>query len=124
MAEGMVTLLHLASVNRLPHKTVEWLRNAVEGEGIFARYKTDGTVVEGYRYESTAIYGLVGMLAKTIGDETLANKALARMEGMRIFDSANKLNGAFGNVDGTGIFSFDQCIALLTYGEFQESDEE
>lgn len=117
MAEGMVTLLHLASIDRLQPQTVEWLRTAVEGEGIFARYKTDGSIVEGYRYESTAIYGLVCMLAQTIGDEILANKALARMEAMRIFDSANKFDGAFGNPDGTGIYSFDQCIALLAYSK-------
>ncbi|HEY5583984.1 MAG TPA: glycosyl hydrolase family 8 [Ruminiclostridium sp.] len=124
MAEGMVTLLHLASMNRLQPKTVDWLRTAVEGEGIFARYTTDGSVALGYRYESTAIYGLVSMIAKAIGDETLANKALARMEDMRVFDSENQVNGAFGNVDGTGIYSFDQCIALLTYSKFEESDAE
>ena len=77
----------------------------------------------GYKYESTAIYGLVSMIAQTLGDETLANKALARMEDMRVFDSDNKINGAFGNADGTGIYSFDQCIALLTYSRFEESDE-
>ncbi|MHB8061970.1 MAG: hypothetical protein ACYDG2_04940, partial [Ruminiclostridium sp.] len=103
----------------LQPKTVDWLRTAVEGEGIFARYKTDGSIVDGYRYESTAVYGLVSMLARTIGDENLANKALARMETMRIFDSANILNGAFGNANGTGIYSFDQCIALLTYSKIE-----
>jgi peroxiredoxin/endo-1,4-beta-D-glucanase Y len=117
MAEGMVTLIHLASIGRLKPETVAWLRTAVEGEGVFARYKTDGSITSGYRYESTAIYGLVSMLARAIGDETLANKALARMETMRIFDSANKLNGAFGNKDGTGIYAFDQCIALLAYSK-------
>ncbi len=118
MSEGMVTLLHLARIGRLQPKTVEWLKTAVEGDGIFARYKTDGSIVEGYGYESTAIYGLVCMIAQTIGDEILANKALARMEAMRIFDSANKLDGAFGNSDGTGIYSFDQCIALLAYSKY------
>lgn len=119
MSEGMVTLLNLASIGRLQPKTVEWIKTALEGDGIFARYKTDGSIVEGYRYESTAIYGLVCMIAQTIGDETLANKALAKMEAMRIFDSTNKLDGAFGNADGTGIYSFDQCIALLTYSKYQ-----
>jgi len=117
MAEGLVTLLHLASIGRLQPKTLDWLRTSIEGDGIFARYKTDGSIVKGYRYESTAIYGLASLIAQTMGDKTLANNAIARMEAMRIFNSANELNGSFGNADGTGIYSFDQCIALLTYSK-------
>ncbi len=115
MTEGMVTLLHLAKIGQLKPQTLEWLKTAVEGEGIYARYKTDGTVADGYNYESTAIYGLVSMIAASAGDKELANRAQARMETMRVFDSDNKVNGAFGNADGTGIYSFDQCIALLSY---------
>lgn len=115
MAEGMVTLLHLSKIGRLKPQTLNWLKNAVEGEGIYARYKSDGTVADGYRYESTAIYGLVSMIANAAGDKALANRAQARMETMRIFDSDSKVDGAFGNPDGSGIYSFDQCIALLSY---------
>ncbi len=122
MAEGMVTLLNLAKIGRLKQTTIDWLKKAVEGEGIYAKYKTDGTIAPGYSFESTAIYGLVSIIAQTVGDKTLANKALARMEKMRIFDSNNKLNGAFGNRDGTGIYSFDQCIALLAYNTTREND--
>ncbi len=115
MAEGMVTLLHLSKIGQIKPQTLSWLKAAVEGEGIFAMYRPDGTVVDGYRYESTAIYGLVSMIANNVGDSDLANRAMARMETMRIFDFDNKLNGAFGNTDGTGIYSFDQCIGLLSY---------
>jgi peroxiredoxin/endo-1,4-beta-D-glucanase Y len=120
MAEGMVTLLHLASINRLKPETVNWLKQAIDGDGIFAKYTTDGSVVSGYRYESTAIYGLASMIGQAIGDDNLANRALARMEAMRIFDSSNDLNGAFGNIDGTGIYSFDQLIALITYSNLEK----
>lgn len=122
MAEEMVTLLHLAKLGKLRPETLAWLKNSVEGEGVFAKYKTDGTVAAGHRYESTAIYGLIGMTAGLAGDTELANKAFTKMEAMRVFDSAKQTNGAFGNPDGTGIYSFDQCIALLTYGKFEESD--
>lgn len=122
MAEEMVTLLHLARIHRLPDKTVAWLKAAVEGKGIFSRYETDGSVSQGYGYESTAIYGLVSMIAEAIGDKDLANKALIRMEAARVFDTQNKVNGAFGNVDGTGIYSFDQLISLLAYSSIEERD--
>jgi len=116
MAEGMVTLLHLSKIGQVKPQTIQWLKKAVDGEGIFARYNIDGTVAKGYGFESTAIYAIVYMIAHAVEDVELANKALARMETMRIFDSDNRLNGAFGSPDGTGIYSFDQCMALLAYG--------
>jgi hypothetical protein len=115
MAEEMETLLHLAEVGKLPQATVEWLQNAVEGNGIFAEYSVGGDVVSGYNYESTAVYGLVSLIGDTIGNKALANDALIRMEKMCIFDTSIKLDGAFGNIDGTGIYSFDQCVALLAF---------
>jgi hypothetical protein len=121
MAEGMVTLLHLSKIGQLKPQTLEWIKTAVEGEGIYARYKPDGTVADGYRYESTAIYGLAGMIAIAAGDKDLANRAQARMETMRVFDSDSKVNGAFGNADGSGIYSFDQCVALLYYGAAEKN---
>ncbi len=116
MAEGLVTLLHLSKIGQIKPQTIQWLKKAMDGDGIFARYNPDGTVAKGYGFESTAIYANVYMIANTVGDLDLANKALARMETMRIFDWDNKLNGAFGNPDGTVIYSFDQCMALLAYG--------
>lgn len=122
MAEEMLTLLHLAKQGKLRSETLVWLKSSVEGDGIFAKYTAGGKVAEGYWYESTAIYGLAAMIARLSGDRPLADKALAKMEAMRVFDSSKKTDGAFGNPDGTGIYSFDQCIALLTYGIFEESD--
>ncbi len=120
MAEGLVTLLHLSKIGQIKPQTIRWLKKAMDGDGIFARYNPDGTVAKGYGFESTAIYANVYMIANTVGDLDLANKALARMETMRIFDWDNKLNGAFGNPDGTVIYSFDQCMALLAYGTSRE----
>jgi len=118
MAEEMETLLHLAKIGQLPQKTITWLQNAVGGDGIYARYQVDGSVASGYDYESTAVYGLASMIGDAVGDEDLAGKALIRMEKMRVFDTACKVDGAFGNSNGKGIYSFDQCVALLAYSNF------
>jgi hypothetical protein len=34
---------------------------------------------------------------------------------LRIRDISNSFNGAFGNADGSGIYSFNQLVALLAY---------
>ncbi|BCN29944.1 TlpA family protein disulfide reductase [Anaeromicropila herbilytica] len=115
MAEAMVTLLHLAREDLIQQKTIDWLKQQMNNGGIKARYSVDGKVVEGYQYESTAIYALVSMIADEIGDKDLRALALKKMEIMRIHDTALSYNGAFGLEDGTGITSFDQIMPMIAY---------
>ena len=119
-AEAMVTLLHLAEAGLLPEDTMAWLNDRMDSQGVKARYKTDGTVADGYNYDSTAVYALIAMIAETEGDLKLRGKALKRMDKMRIMDTAYPYYGAFGMEDGSGITSFDQVMAMLAY-EYTEN---
>lgn len=114
-AEAMLTLLHLAEVDLLPEDSLEWLRAQMKRGGVKARYNVEGEVVAGYNYDSTAVYALIAMIAKEIGDQQLQGMALKRMENMRIIDTSYPYYGAFGMEDGTGINSFDQVLAMLAY---------
>ncbi|PPK83460.1 thiol-disulfide isomerase/thioredoxin [Lacrimispora xylanisolvens] len=114
-AEAMVTLLHLAEAGLLGDDTIAWLKTQMDAGGVKARYKTDGTVVEGYNYDSTAVYALIAMIGEIEGDKKLQGKALKKMEKMRIMDTAYPYYGAFGLEDGSGITSFDQVMAMLAY---------
>lgn len=115
MAEEMVTLLHLAEAKMLPDKTILWLKDKMTNGGIKARYTIQGKVVEGYNYDSTAVYALVAMIADEVGDAELRGDALKRMELMRINDKSLSYNGGFGIEDGSGIVSFDQVMPILAY---------
>lgn len=115
MAEAMITLLHLAEADLLQEDTVAWLKEEMDKEGIKARYTVEGKVVDGYNYDSTAIYALVAMIAERIGDKDLQGKALKKMEKMRIVNTSYAYHGAFGLKDGMGITSFDQVMAMLAY---------
>lgn len=119
MAEALVTLLHLAEAECLPENTHRWLKQQMAQGGIAARYDVQGQVVEGYQYESTAIYALLAMIASELGDEELQGQALRKMEKMRIRDTELSYNGAFGLEDGSGITSFDQLLPLLVYASFE-----
>lgn len=114
-AEAMVTLIHLAEAGLLGDDTMAWLKTQMDAGGVKARYKTDGTVVEGYNYDSTAVYALIAMIGEIEGDKKLQGKALKKMEKMRIMDTAYPYYGAFGLEDGSGITSFDQVMAMLAY---------
>lgn len=115
MAEALVTLLHLAEADSLPDEAHQWLVKQMNKGGIMARYDVKGNVVDGYKYESTAIYALVVMIADELGDNELRGLALRKMEKMRINDTTLEYNGAFGMENGSGITSFDQLIPLLAY---------
>lgn len=122
MAEAMVTLLHLAEAGILPQNTHDWLRKQMEYGAIPARYDVSGRVVNGYQYESTAVYALTALVGKEIGDEDLQGWALRKMEKMRVQDYGREYNGAFGGEDGSGITSFDQVMPLLVYAVMECGD--
>lgn len=114
-AEAMLTFLHLAEAGLLSDDSITWLKDQMNKEGVKARYTVEGKVVEGYNYDSTAVYALISMIAEKIGDKELQGKALKKMEKMRIVDISYDYNGAFGMEDGSGITSFDQVMAMLAY---------
>lgn len=120
MAETMYTLLHLARIGELKSETVDWLEKALDENGVKARYTISGEVVDEYEYESTAIYALIAMIGDTIGNQTLKTKAIARMEFIRVNNKNVTWNGAFSHLDGSDIYSFDQCIPLLMYATIEE----
>lgn len=120
MAEAVYTILNLAAIGEQKSATINWLRDKVADGGIKARYTTQGEVVKGYNYESTAIYAIVAMIGQKIGDEKMASDALARMELLRVNDTSSIFNGSFGTNNGEDIYSFDQCMALLAYGWSKE----
>lgn len=120
MAEELVTILHLAQIGELPDNTLEWIKSHMNSTGIKARYDVNGQVVDGYNYDSTAVYALVVRIAQETGENELKRQAIRKMEKMRIQDSSLAYNGAFGMEDGSEIYSFDQIVPLLTYGYLEE----
>ncbi|MGB8450894.1 MAG: TlpA disulfide reductase family protein [Anaerocolumna sp.] len=120
MAEAVYLILNLAEAGKQKESSINWLKDKVASGGIKARYSTNGEVVKGYNYESTAIYAMVAMIGKEIGDAKMTSDALARMERLRVNDKNSLLNGSFGTNNGDDIYSFDQCMALLAYASSEE----
>ncbi len=113
MTQSLMTVYHLAQSGKVKKSTLQWLKNAVEGDGIRARYTTDGKVVAKYNYEMPALYGLTALIALETGEKSLFTQSLLLMENSRTFSSSDKNNGAFTTKNSDK--AFDQCIALLVY---------
>ncbi|MGN0144674.1 MAG: hypothetical protein ACI398_06795 [Clostridium sp.] len=119
ISEALVTVLHLSEIGEAEPETISWIKEQVKNGTLYGRYTIEGKVVEGYEYESTAAYALAALIGKEMKDADLINNAIKKMEQMKIKDTNNKYYGAFGNPDGSGIYSFDQCMALLAYGNLK-----
>jgi len=116
MAEALYTIYNLAEAGLVEQDTLDWIADKVESGSLGAKYHVDGTIVKGYEYHSTAVYGLAALIAQKMGDAKTFNKAVQRMERYRINDTSSEYNGAF-TADANKIESFDQLIPLLVYAE-------
>lgn len=121
MAEALTTLLHLSRVQALKPASLAWLRARMEEGWIWAQYEVDGDVSAAGRYESTAVYALVAQIAVSEGDLALAARAIERMESFKVRAWGAPTDCAFGEKDGAGIYSFDQCMALLAYACMEDT---
>ena len=53
------------------------------------------------------------------GRTALGLQAATRMEALRVQNSHNEVDGAFGSADGSGVYSFDNLSALLAYQQLR-----
>jgi thiol-disulfide isomerase/thioredoxin len=115
MSEAMVTVYNAARSGVLPQATrerlLDWLREAP----IYAIYTPQGSVVEGYGFESTATYAALVVTAVELGDAEMARLALYRMEGKRYFAKEGALNGSYIGGPDEGSYTFDTMYSLLAW---------
>lgn len=117
-ADALTTVYHLAQVGKVRKQTINWLYDQVEGDGLRARYTTDGEVVATYNYETPALYALTALIALEVGEEDLFTQSVMLMETCRTFDTASASNGSFTTRNKDS--AFDQCAALLVYAKMQQ----
>ncbi len=120
MSEELVTFLHLAEIHELSEDSAEWLWDQIRKDSLYAVYSANGKVAKDGDYHSTAVYALAAQIALESEKWPEALLAFEKMDSIRITDSALQTYGAFGNPDGTGIYSYDQCTALLAYQKLNE----
>lgn len=120
MAEAMLTLLHLSRVGRLPSDAVVWLEERMREGYLYAVYDIDGNPSRNGNFESTAIYAIMANIGLSEGRLGLVLRAITRMEALRVHDVNSRVDAAFANADGSGLFSFNQLTALLIYQNLKE----
>ncbi|MDO4273960.1 MAG: DUF2334 domain-containing protein [Eubacteriales bacterium] len=111
MVESLLTVNYLSEVGRCPARTIEWMKEAVAGDGIYGSYSIDGQPLN--KVESTAIYALCAMIAGNTGEQELYDMALERMLELQVTDKQSEVYGAFADSGTLKAHSFDNLTALL-----------
>lgn len=118
-AEALYTLWNLSRAGMLPEDAHDWLKERVLAGTLGARYRTNGDVVFGYDFHSTAVYGLAALIAHETGDDEMFESALRRMERKLVLNANDPEFGAYTQKNAV-IYSFDQLIPLLVNAVLDE----
>ena len=117
-AESLLTVYHLAKQGKVKQQTLDWLSNAVNTNGIFAKYKKDGTPVSRYQYETPGVYALTALIALETGEKSLFTQSVILMEKSRTFQTTSESNGAFSSKNSDK--ALDNCLPLLLYASMEQ----
>lgn len=119
--EAMVTVYNLARAGLLDEDVQIYLREALADGPIWAAYGKDGSVVQGYTYESTATYALLVMTACEARDVEMARLALRSMEKTRVMDGVQSPETGGYLAQNASNYSFDTVTALLAWSMLESS---
>ncbi|MEC0168684.1 hypothetical protein [Paenibacillus graminis] len=111
--ESLLSILHLAEMGEHKPASIRYIKEQVTAGTLYGQYSRDGKPLNDIR--STAIYALAAMIGAEVGDDSLYQAAIARMNEFQIRDADSPLFGGFGNTDTGQAYSFDNLMALLAY---------
>lgn len=111
--ESLLTILHLAELGLEKPASLRYITEQVEAGTLYGKYTRDGQPMNDVR--STAIYALTAMIGAELGDSSLYQSSIGRMNEFRVTDEASPLYGGFGDPAAEQAYSFDNLMALLAY---------
>lgn len=115
MVEASLTALNLALVDECPQSTIRYLKDSIKNGAIYGLYSSDGK--KQTNIESTAIYAICALIAKEVQDEEMYNMSIEKMNSLQVMDEKSEVYGAFADPVTLDLYSFDNLMALLAYGQ-------
>lgn len=108
----LYTALHLAEVGEDTLFLADWLERELSEKGKLGAWYDPVTLKPVNGMESTAVYALAAVYAKTVGRQALYHSLLDHMLGFMVKDSQSRFYGGFGIEETGEFFSFDNLTAL------------
>ena len=116
-SEALIALYHAVKAGIAEQKSIDWLEHRVVSGTLAARYRADGQAVNGFDYDSTAVYAIAALIGAEAGNARLYTCARNRMEKYYVTEPTALRGGFSDRADGSDIIAFDQLTPLLVYGD-------
>ncbi len=111
MIYNLYTLIHLAEMNEDTEFFTDWLQGEMEKGKLFAWYDPR-TLKTTDNMESTAVYALAAVYAKTVGREDLYCGLVDKLLTFSVTNKNSLFYGGFGDQASGRFYSFDNLTAL------------
>ncbi|REK76166.1 hypothetical protein [Paenibacillus paeoniae] len=111
--ESLLTILHLAETGQHNGASIEFIKERVAEGKLYGQYTREGKPTNEVR--STAIYAITAIIGAEVGDRSLYDASIDRMNEFKVQDASDQLYGAFGDTATGQAYSFDNLMALLAY---------
>jgi endo-1,4-beta-D-glucanase Y len=108
--ESVLTLYYLCQTNNQSSSDITWLKTQLNKGPIYTKYYKNGSAAS--KIESTAIYSLIMLSARAVGDSQLYDMAKVRLLRLQVSDKSSAIYGAFGDPATLQVYSFDNLLAL------------
>jgi endo-1,4-beta-D-glucanase Y len=108
--DSMLTLYYLCQTRSQSSSDITWLTTQLNQGPIYTKYDKSGAAAS--KIESTAIYSLIMLSARCIGDSQLYDMAKIRLLRLQVSDKTSAIYGAFGDSATLQVYSFDNLLAL------------
>ncbi|TCZ75704.1 hypothetical protein E0485_16540 [Paenibacillus albiflavus] len=111
--ESLLTILSLAEIKQQKPESIQYIKKHVKSGTLYGRYSQEGKQTTDI--QSTAIYAITAIIGAQIGDDTLYQDSIQRMNQFVVQDATSSLYGGYGDPATGQAYSFDNLMALLAY---------
>jgi len=111
--ESLLTILSLTEIKQQKPESIQYIKEHVKSGTLYGRYTQDGKQTTDI--QSTAIYAITAIIGAQIGDDTLYQDSIQKMNQFVVRDATSPLYGGYGDPATGQAYSFDNLMALLAY---------
>lgn len=109
--QSLIVIYNLASAGEVKEESIDWIKEKLNEGRVYSRYNIEGEAISDI--QSTAIYALIGRIAKELNDLDMYCNAVDLMLQFQIVNEESEIYGSFGDEATLQVYSFDNLQALL-----------
>lgn len=112
---SMIVILNKLEENQDVSKSIEWIKKELKEKGaVYTSYSAETSEALS-DIESTSIYSFIIQISTIINDKEMQDIAMTKLKAYQVKNPESPIYGGYGSEDGTGVYSYDNLNALISY---------